>query len=302
MLSRESHHLDAAEIGRNRSLWLPIPRVQALMESRGRTVAVIHRGPGRDTVTLFQPSNRFYRANGPYLYDGLRYFLYIGPGPGADPLLKKSLGMPSKPPEGPLEPLEFEDPATGEFRSLGSPIKKKSEPHPIEFQLMDAGGKAIADAEYEVVLPDGSVRRGSTGADGLVRITDNMHKGEAKLTLKPKHGHRTADASSGASSAAPAASFPEPDAVAGEFSLASLLDLKPETPQSPALPDLPLPVEILLSDAEGLPMPNTAFKAEFPDGSVVTGHSDQAGLIRFPDNKQTGEMILTLPGLAKGAA
>lgn len=295
MLSRESQHLDAVEIGRNRSLWRPIPRAQALTASRTHTVAIIHRGLGRDTVTVFQPSNRFYRANGPYLYDGLRYFLYIGPGAGADHRLKKSLGMPSKPPEGELEPLEFEDQATGEIRSLGSPVKKKLEPHPIEFQLVDAAGKAIADAEYEVILPDGSVRRGATGADGFVRITDNMHKGEAKLTLKPSHGHKSADASSGAGS------LSETDEVAGEFSLAALLDLKPEIPGIPALPVVPMPVEILLSDAEGLPMPKTAFKAEFPDGSVVEGHSDPAGLIRFPDNRQIGEIVLTLPGLATAA-
>lgn len=124
MPSRESLPLDAVEIGRNRDLWRSIPRAQALSESRTHTVAVIHRGLGRDTVTLFQPSNRFYRADGPYRYDGLRYFLYIGPDAGADPRLKKSLGMPSKPPETVMEPLEFEDPATGEFRSLGSPTAK----------------------------------------------------------------------------------------------------------------------------------------------------------------------------------
>jgi hypothetical protein len=293
--SRESLPLDAVEIGRNRGLWRPIPRAQAITESRTHTVAVIHRGLGRDTATLFQPSNRFYSANGPYLYEGLRYFLYLGPGAGADFRLKKSLGLTSKPPEAEMEPLEFEDPATGEFRSLGSPVKKKLEPHPIEFQLVDAAGKAVADAEYEMVLPDGSVRRGSTGADGFVRVPENMHKGEAKLTLKPKLGRQSPVAPPGA------ASIPEPEDSAGEFSLAALLGLKPEIPEIPALPVLPMPVEILLSDAEGLPMPKTAFKAEFPDGSVVTGHSDQAGLIRFPDNKQTGEIILTLPGLAKAA-
>jgi hypothetical protein len=300
VLSREFQHMDAGEIGRNRGLWRSIPRAQALSESRTHTVAVIHRGLGRDTATLFQPSNRFFRANGPYLYDGLRYFLYIGPG-GGDTRLNHSLGMASKPPEAELEPLEFEDQATGEFRSLGSPVKKKLEPHPIEFQLVDAAGKAIADAEYEVILPDGSVRRGSTRADGFVRITDNMHKGEARLTLKLKHSHKSADASSGAASVSGAAAVPEPDDVAGEFSLAALLDLKPEIPEIPALPVIPLPVEILLTDADGLPMPNTAFKARFPDGTVVSGDSDQAGLIRFPDNIQAGEIVLTLPGLAKAA-
>jgi hypothetical protein len=297
--SRESLPLDAVEIGKNRGLWRPIPRAQAITESRTQTVAVIHRGPGRDTVNLFQPSNRFYRADGPYLYGGLRYFLYIGPGAGADHRLKKSLGMPNKPPEGELEPLEFEDQATGEFRSLGSPVNKKPEPHPIEFQLADPAGKTIADAESEVILPDGSVRRGSTGADGFVRIPDNMHNGEARLSLKSALGHEGADASSGAGSLA------QPDAVAGGFSQAVLLGSKPEIPaipEIPALPAIPLPVEILLSDAEGLPMTETAFTAEFPDGSVVSGHSDQAGLIRFPDNRQTGELILTLPGLAKAAS
>lgn len=287
--------MDALEIGRNGSLWRPIPRAMAISESRTRTVAVVHRGLGRDTATLFEPSNRFYRANGPYLYDGLRYFLYIGPGGGTDSRLKKSLGMPSKPPETEFEPLEFEDQATGEMRSLGSPVKKKSEPHPIEFQLLDAAGKAVAGTEYEVVLPDGSIRRGAAGADGFVRITDNIQKGEAKLTLQPKHGHESAVATSGAASGSAAA--PEPEEAGGEFSLAALLDPKPE---APALPIVPRPVEILLTGADGLPMPKTAFQARFPDGAVVSGESDQAGLIRFPDNTQTGEIELTLPGLAKG--
>lgn len=257
MLSRESQPLDAVEIGRNRSLWLPVPRRVALTESRNRTVAVIHRASGRDTVSLFQPSNRFFRSHGPYLYDGLRYYLYMGAGGQALQGVGKSLGLTNKPPEAELEPMEFEDQATGEFRSLGSPTakvpKKPETPKPPGVPDKVELGLEIA----------GEIRK----TPGIPDIPDLPTITEFAIPTVPE--------------------VPK-------------LPAAPEIPALPEIPEIPRPVEILLTDAKGIPLGKVAFRAEFPDGKIETGQSDNAGFIRFPRNTQEGELLLTLTDALAG--
>lgn len=270
MLNRESLPLDAVEIGRNRSLWLPVSRGVAITESRSRTVAVIHRAFGRDTVSLFQPSNRFFRSNGPYLYDGLRYFLYLGAGVSALQGGGKSLGKTNKPPEAELEPLEFEDQATGEFRSLGSPTakvpKQPGAPKPpvvpgkVELALEIAG--EIKDLREVPSLPE---------IPEIPEVPDIPD-----LPTIPEFAIPT---------------VPE----------APKLPAVPEIPALPEIPEIPRPVEILLTDAKGIPLRKVAFRAEFPDGKIETGQSDNAGFIRFLRNTQEGELLLTLTDALAGA-
>ena len=70
----------------------------------------------------------------------------------------------------------------------------------------------------------------------------------------------------------------------------------------PDLPTIPRPIEILLVDEQGAPLGDRAFSARFPDGKVETGRSSRAGLIRFPDNTQSGDLLLTLTDPDPGAA
>jgi hypothetical protein len=303
--------LDASAISKDRSVWQPISRGEALQACRSFPVAVLQRALSREAASWFDPSNRFYKADGPYLYDSLRYFLFTGP--WVEKGLAKGLAVPPKPKQAELEPMDAFDPATGEFISLGSPVRKAKEKHPIEFQLVDGAGKAVADAEYEIVLPDGSVRRGKTDAEGLVKVEDNFHKGEAKLTLKSAQSLLTADATTGGAAIGAKEIAPE---VTGELtlkdvSLSSLLDAAdripdiPEIPAVPVLPEIPkipLPVEILLTDAKGIPLSNASFQVQFPDGEIRSGKSDPAGLIRFPDNTQTGDLLFKVTGLQDKAA
>lgn len=309
MLSREFQHLDAVEIGRNRDLWRPILRAQALIESRAHTVAIIHRGPGRDAVTLFQPSNRFYRADGPYLYDGLRYFLYIGPGAGADHRLKKSLGMPSKPPEGELEPLEFEDQATGEFRSLGSPTAKvpKSPTLPKVPGLPSIPEvPSIPKApslpglpqipgipelpEFDIVI----------STDPLIPIEFRVVDGKGNPIPPTPFKVTLPDGTVKQGMSDEAGFIRVPDNRQKGVAKLELLD-PAETDPAKIAAFAPAakasdkrPIEIELADEKGGAIAFAPFRLKLPDGSVKQGKSDAKGFIRIPDNEQTGDMELVL--------
>ena len=50
----------------------------------------------------------------------------------------------------------------------------------VEFQLLDATGKAAAGVAYEITLPDGSTQRGRIGADGAVRF-ENIDPGQCQV-------------------------------------------------------------------------------------------------------------------------
>ncbi|MDB5105355.1 MAG: hypothetical protein JWP91_3044 [Fibrobacteres bacterium] len=301
MFTRDRPHLDAALIVRDRTRWTAISRHEAVHLSRVHPVAVLYRSQSRDVASWFDTSNRFYKTDGPYLYDSLRYYLLAG---SEKPWLK-SLGKLTQSEPVEWEPLEAMD-ESGEPVPLGSPVRKEKPKHPIEFRLTDGAGKSIADAEYEVVLPDGTVRRGKSDADGFVRIPDNLHPGEARLKLIPKHIHHAADASRGGGETA----SPEPNGIQAALEgidVSTLIDAaqairNADIPKVPDIPKIPRPVEILLTNENGHPMIDTPFRLRFPDGKIESGNSDKAGLIRFPDNTQAGDMLLSLPGLDRGAA
>jgi len=226
---------------------------------------------GQDAASWFSPSSRFFGSDGPFRYDNLRYYMYTGVEP------EKVKGR-TRPPEGEvsdLEPMEALD-ESGEPVSLASPIKKPKPKSPIEFHLVDSEGKPMAGIGYEAVLPDGTLKTGESDAEGFIRFPDNIHAGDAKLKLFPKQGHGPAVAAppvNGAtgSDSAPGAGIPQ---VTPAFLLK--------------------PVQILLVDDQGAPMPDTGYRIRWPDGKVESGKSDRTGLISYPHNTQSGDLVLTV--------
>ena len=235
----ELPYLDAKEILRDRSRWKPLARSEAVHACRTHPVAVVGRVQSREAASWLDPANRLFRSDGPYLYEGLRYFLFTG---AFSKGLSGSNPAPKAEPEE-LEPLEALD-MSGEEQAVEEKPEKK---HPIEFKLVDGAGKALVGAEYEVTLGP-------------------------KIPALPD--------------------IPDvPD-----------LPILPGLPDLPDIPAVPRPVEILLIDEKDKPLPNASFSVQFPDGKVATGKSDAAGSIRFPDNTQEGELILTLTEFQAGAA
>lgn len=255
MLSLEILSLDAVEIGRNRSLWQPVPRGVALTESRSRTVVVVHRTFGRETAGLFQPSNRFFRADGPYHYDALRYYVFLGEGVRSLQGRGGSLGLTNKPPEAELEPLEFEDQATGEFRSLGSPTAKVPKP-PTSPKV--PGPSSIPETPSIPKAPSLSETLRFPG------IRDLPDPPTLDIPILPE--------------------------IPG---IPQVPDM-PVLPLDIELPTDPIPIEYRLLDGKGKAMPPTPFRVTLPDGSFKTGKSDTDGFIRIPDNRQKGQAKLEL--------
>jgi hypothetical protein len=53
----------------------------------------------------------------------------------------------------------------------------------IEVQLLNARGEPQRNVRYEITLPDGTVKSGSSGPDGYIRISGLKQSGDAKLAL-----------------------------------------------------------------------------------------------------------------------
>jgi hypothetical protein len=263
--------LDAMEIARNRARWHPVGRSEALRACARSPVAVLSRLAGQDAASWLLPASRYFGSDGPFRYDNLRYYVYTGAEFG-------KLKGRTRPPEGEefdLEPMEVVG-DSGEPISLSSPIKKPKPKLPIEFHLVDAAGKPMAGVDYEVILPDGTSRTGKSDAEGFIKFPDNIHPGEARLKLFPKQANAPADA--GVSGKGPAG--PETDLAAG---------IPFDKPAG-----IPKPVQILLVDEAGVPMPNTSYQIRWPDGKVESGKSDRTGLISYPKNTQSGDLVLTV--------
>ena len=281
--------LDAQDIARDWVRWHPVGRSDALRACTHRPVAIIHRVASGDMADWLYPTSRFFSSNSPFLYDNLRYYLFTGAGMG------KIKGMRVQRPEQEteFEPMEFEN-ELGEPVSLGAGEKKPKKKLPIEFHLVDAGGKAMAGIEYEVIMPDGTSETGKSDAEGFIRFPDNIHPGEAKLKLFPKQGHIPADA--GRPGKGPSAPDLDLDVELALDKLPSLPSLPslPKLPEVPELPGIPRPVQILLVDDKGVPMINTPFQVRWPDGKVEAGKTDRTGMISYPKNTQSGDMVLTV--------
>ena len=73
--------------------------------------------------------------------------------------------------------------STGEGVS-SDPVLGQS--HLIEVQVVNAAGVGQGDIPYEVILPDGSTRFGSTSADGYIRLSVSPHTGNCTIRF-PEH-------------------------------------------------------------------------------------------------------------------
>lgn len=56
----------------------------------------------------------------------------------------------------------------------------------IEFVLEDEAGEPVAGQKYEIEMPDGSVAKGTTDANGKTKI-DGVESGKCKLSLPDLH-------------------------------------------------------------------------------------------------------------------
>jgi hypothetical protein len=169
--------------------WIPVDRDEALRDCPYRKVAVLHRSSGVEMAEWFQPDSRFFRSDGPYRYDSLRYFVYAGRPQ------RKLAGVKVHRPEGGKEELEAMQAinAAGEAVNIGSPVKEKKK-LPIQFRLLDLDGGGVAGVAYEVAFPDGSSIRGKSDPEGWIRLKDNVLAGQAKLKIIPEVDHRRKNA------------------------------------------------------------------------------------------------------------
>ncbi|MBW8888471.1 MAG: hypothetical protein JF616_12005 [Fibrobacteres bacterium] len=169
------------DITRDRVRWLPVDRSEALGACLYRRVAVVHRLHSIEAAEWLRPDSRFFRSDGAFPYDGLRYFVHTGVERRPLQALKVHRPVGEK-----NEVLETEDEA-GDAVNLGSPEKKKK--LPIQFRLLDIDGGSLAGIAYEVALPDGTTTQGKSDSDGWIRLMDNTKSGEAKLKIIPEQAH-----------------------------------------------------------------------------------------------------------------
>jgi len=66
------------------------------------------------------------------------------------------------------------------------PAPTQIDEHQIEVQIVSALGKPIAAVEFDLKLPDGETKFGSTGSDGFLRFSGLTTSGAARLVL-PEH-------------------------------------------------------------------------------------------------------------------
>src|SRR3954469_19914712 len=147
---------DPVAIPRDQERWSPLSREEAVRACAFRQIAVVYRVQGMPAADWLTPDNRFYRADQPYLYDELRYYVY------AESRLGKLKGLRIDRPLGEAEVLQAWD-DVGEALNLGSPVPGAAKPKPklpIEFQLTDAQGGPLAGVAYELILPDGKAVTG----------------------------------------------------------------------------------------------------------------------------------------------
>jgi hypothetical protein len=315
VLHRENTRLDALSLERDRSQWHRITRTQAVQLCRSHRVAVLFQTAGQDAASWFGPESRFFRSDSPYSYDSLRYFLQIGATAGTG--WGKSAGMPNKPAASvELEPLEFEDQATGEMRSLGSPAAKTPKTpggtnpsdladDPTQAPQRGFGASDLADIPdlptlkgFPIPIPEIPDAALDAGKQEIIPIEFRLVD-ENGVPLAPtpfqlalpdgtvKEGESDADGF-----------IRVPDNTQRGETTLLLINANEALADSEKAASFgqPVPIEILLEDSQGNPLADTGFRLTFPDGTVEEGVSDGDGFIRFPDNEQTGEMELALVG------
>jgi len=92
-------------------------------------------------------------------------------------------GSPSAPPPAPASPAPA--PASSPSPSAPPPPPRAApvDEQQIEVQLVNALGEPQAHVAYELTLPDGTVKSGTTGSDGYLRYSGLTQGGDARLVL-----------------------------------------------------------------------------------------------------------------------
>jgi hypothetical protein len=73
--------------------------------------------------------------------------------------------------------------SSSEEENEESQSNEPEEEHQIEVQLVNALGEPQANVKYELTLPDGTKKTGTSGSDGWIRISGLTQTGDAKLVL-----------------------------------------------------------------------------------------------------------------------
>jgi hypothetical protein len=163
------------QIEANRSQWKRISRREAIEWCRRNRVVVVHREKGVDVVSVFSPQSRFFSGNGPYPYSTYQYFLDLG-ARQKDFVHNAAAGEKTAKPFDPFDASQYTPLDEVEPAKL----------YPIVFELAGSNGKPFPPTAYELTLPDGSKRTGTSGADGFIRHEFNRQPGQAKLKLLPE--------------------------------------------------------------------------------------------------------------------
>lgn len=309
------HPPDPADVARDWVRWRPVSREDALRACGLRPVAVLHRVNGRAAGEWLHPQSRFFRADGPFLFDGIRYYVYTGAEMG------KLKGLKILPPG---EEAAWEEADEQEPIPLGSPTAKVP-PAPKKYAIPPTPKSDFPDLPDLPDLPD------IPDIPDLPKIPDLPEIPE--LPTLPELPTIPELPTLPAMPTVPTIpTLPEMPTLPTVPTVPTLPDL-PTVPTVPTLPDLPTvptlptvpdlptvpavgalptlpdipaaarlstkekrPIEIALVDADDKPLAATAFRLKLPDGSVKEGKSDADGFIRIPDNELSGDMELQIPG------
>jgi hypothetical protein len=245
--------LDPRQIDRNRLMWRRISRLEALRLCRSHKVAVVQAGAlgtgMGESAQWFGLNHPYYRGDGPFaaIREGLRFYLSLD---GVKTLAKPTNGLAGEKAPGSFDPFDASN-----YTPLDEPEETKL--YPITFELLSASGKPLPPTPYEITMPDGSKRTGTSGEDGFVRYEYNRTPGKAKLKLMPGEAVKTLT----------------PDKPAGS---------DPEK----------FPITATLMNGRGEPISGLPYALVLANGKRLEGVSGSDGLISHPDNLVPGDVKL----------
>ncbi len=242
--------LNPRQIATLRSQWRPVSRGEAIGLCNSHKVVVIQPNVLGESAQWFDSRHPFYRGDGPYAsaLSGLLYFVCLD---GATILDRAAHG-----PAGQRHAKAFDPFDASNYTPYDEPEETKL--YPITFELLSSNGKPLSPTPYEIVLPDGSKRSGTSGADGFIKYLTNRTPGKAKLKLLPGNKVKVVEPENG-------------ESESNKF-----------------------PIEIELQSSLGKPLANQAYTLILSDGESIEGVSDAQGFIRHPDNEVPGEVELLL--------
>jgi len=160
--------LSPDDVFRRPSEWSLITAAEAKIQSQWAPVVVVSRAPTGDQAAWYDEHATFFRGAGPPTARTLRYYQYLGGVPGVAAVhAATEVEEPKPPPEPEAEP----------------PERITLDEHWIEIRLIDMNDQPIANEEYRLELPDGSlVEKHKTDADGRARI-DSIDPGNCKISF-----------------------------------------------------------------------------------------------------------------------